>query len=55
MFGFVPDNELADKNVFEELGIFIDGSFQGYIFRLAKKYKPTKQAIRCTRNLHIFV
>ena len=35
-------NELADKNVIEELGAFSDGNIQGYSFPLAKKYKTTK-------------
>ena len=37
--------ELADKNVMEELGVFIDGKVQGYSFRPLKKYKPTKYAV----------
>ena len=48
----VLDSELADKNVTKKLGVFIDGNVQGYSFRPPKKYKPTKQAIWCTRNLH---
>ena len=52
MFWTVLDIELADKNVIKELGVFVDGKVQGYSFRPPKKYKPTKQAIWCTRNLH---
>ena len=48
----VLDIELADKNVMKELGVFIDVKVQGYSFRPPKKYKPTKQAFWCTRNLH---
>ena len=36
----------------KELGVFIDGKVQGYSFCPPKKYKPTKQAVWCTRNLH---
>ena len=44
--------ELADINVFKELGISTDGKVQGYLFRLRVKEKLTKQAYWCTRNLH---
>ena len=46
------DDELADKNVIKELGVFIDGKVQGYSFCPPKKYKPTKQASWCTRKMH---
>ena len=42
----------ADKNVIKELGVFIDRKVQGYSFHHPKKYKPTKQAFWCTKNLH---
>ena len=48
----VLDAELADKNRIKELRGFIDGNVLGYLFRPPKKYKPTKQAVWCTRNLH---
>ena len=48
----VLDIELAEKDVKKELGVFIDGSVKGHSFRPPKKYKPTKQAVWCTRNLH---
>ena len=51
----VLDIELADKNVFKELGVFIDSKVQGYSFRPPKKYKPKKQAFLCTRILHRIV
>ena len=51
MSGIVLDIELADKNVTKELGVFIDGKVQGYSFRPPKKFKTTKQAFWCTRNL----
>ena len=52
MFCIVLDIELTDINVFKELGIFIDGKVQGYTFCPPKDYKPTRQAIWCTRYLH---
>ena len=42
-------------NCFWGIGSFLDGKNQGYSFRPPKKYKPTKQAFPCTRNLHRFV
>ena len=48
----VLDIELADKNVIKELGIFIDGSLQGFSNCLPKKYKPNKQTIWSTSHLH---
>ena len=48
----VLDIELADENFIKELGVCIDGKFQGCSFRPPKKYKLTKQAFWCTRNLH---
>ena len=48
----LPDIEVADKNVIEELGVLIDGKVQVYSFCPPKKYKPTKQAFWCTKNLH---
>ena len=44
MFCIVLDIERTDKNYIKELGVFIDGKFQGYSFRTPRKYKPTKQA-----------
>ena len=34
------------------MGVFNDGKVQGYLFRLPKKYKPTKQAFLCAGNFH---
>ena len=53
MFCNVLDIELVDKEVSKDLGGFIDGKIQGYSFRPPKKYKPTKQAFWCTRNLQL--
>ena len=52
MYCIVLDIDLADENVFKELGVFCDGKVQGYAFRPPKKYKLTKPAFWCTRNLH---
>ena len=43
MFSIVLDIEVADNNFVGDLGVFIDEKIQGYSFRHAKKYKPTKQ------------
>ena len=51
----VVDNQLAEKNVFNELGTFFVGKIQGYSFRPPKEYQPTRQAFWCTRILHIIV
>ena len=51
----VLETELADKNDIKKLGVFIDCKVQGSSIRPPKKYKPTKQAFWCTRNLHVFV
>ena len=39
----ILDIELADKNVIKELGVFIDGSLQGFSFCPPKAFKPNKQ------------
>ena len=48
----VLDIELTDKNVVKELGVFIDGSIQGFSFCLPKSYKPNKQTTWNTKLLH---
>ena len=40
---FVLDIELTDKNVIKELGVFIDGSLQGFSFCPPKAFTPNKQ------------
>ena len=55
MSGIILDIELADKNLFRELRVSIDGKVQGYSICPSKKYKPTKEAFWCTRNLHEIV
>ena len=39
----VLDKELTEKNVIRELGIFIDGSVQGFSFCPPKTFKLNKQ------------
>ena len=52
MSSVVLDIELDEKGFIENLRVFIDGIVQGYSFRSPKKYKPTKQPVWCTKNLH---
>ena len=37
------DIELTEKNKIEELGLFIDGSLQGFSFFPPKTFAPNKQ------------
>ena len=48
----VLDIELTEKNIIKELGLFIDGSVQGFSFCPPKTFKPNKQTTRNTRHLH---
>ena len=48
----VLDIELTDKNFIEELGLFVDGSAQGFSFCLPKAFKPTKHTTWNTGHLH---
>ena len=36
------DIELTDRNIIKELGVFINGKFQGYSFGHPRRYKTTK-------------
>ena len=47
----VPDIELTGKHIIKELGLYIDGSLQKYLFCPPKKCKPNKQTTRNTRHL----
>ena len=49
---FVLDTELTDKNIIKELGLFIDGSVQGFPFCPPNTFKPNKQTTWNTRHLH---
>ena len=48
----VLDIELTEKNIIEELGLFMDGSLQGFSFCPPKTFKPNKQTTWNTRHLH---
>ena len=48
----VLDIELTEKNIFKELGLFIDGSLQRFSLCPPKTYKPSKQTTWNTSNLH---
>ena len=48
----VLDIELTEKNVIKELGLFIDGSVQGFSFCPPKTFKPNKQTTWNTNHLH---
>ena len=48
----VIDIELTENNIFEELGIFIDGSLQGFSFCPSKAFAPYKQTTWKTIHLH---
>ena len=51
MFCIVLDKELTEKNIIEELGLFIDGSVQGFSFCPPKTFKPNKQTTWNTKHL----
>ena len=48
----VLDIEQTEKNIIKELGLFIDGSIQGFSFCPPKTFKPNKQTTWNTRHLH---
>ena len=48
----VLDIELTDKNIIKELGLFINGSLQGFSFCPPKTFKPNKQTTWNTSHLH---
>ena len=48
----VLDIELTEKNIIKELGLFIDGSVQGFSFCPPKTFKPNKHTTWNTRHLH---
>ena len=52
MSWIVLDIELTEKNVIKKLGLFIDGSVQGFSFSPSKTFKPNKQTTRNTKHLH---
>ena len=48
----VLDMELTEKNIIKELGLYIDGSLQGFSFCPPKTFKPNKQTTWNTGHLH---
>ena len=48
----VLDLELTDKVIIKELGLFIDGSLQGFSFCPPKNFEPNKQTSWNTKHLH---
>ena len=48
----VLDIELTEKNIIKELGLYIDGSVQGFSICPPKSFKPNKQTIWNTSHLH---
>ena len=44
--------ELTEKNIVKELGLYIDGSVQGFSFCPPKSLKPNKQTTWNTIHLH---
>ena len=52
MSGIALDIKLTEKNIIKELGLFIDGSVQGFSFCQPKTFKPNKQTTWNTYQLH---
>ena len=48
----VLDIELTERNIIKELGLFIDGSLQGFSFCPPKTFKPIKQTSWNRKHLH---
>ena len=48
----VLDIELIGKNIFKELGLYIDCSREGFPFCPPKSFKPNKQTTWKTSHLH---
>ena len=48
----VLDTELTDKNIIKELGLFINGSVQGFSFCPSKTFQPNKKTTWNTNHLH---
>ena len=48
----VLEIEQTEKNIFKELGLFIDGSVQGFSFCRPKTFKSNKQTSWNTKYLH---
>ena len=48
----VLDMKLTEKNIIKELGLYVDGSVQGFSFCPPKAFKPNKQMTCNTTQLH---
>ena len=48
----VQDVELIEKDIIKELGLFVDGSLQGFSFCPPKTFKSNKQTTWNTNHLH---
>ena len=48
----VPDIQLTEKNIIKDLGIFMDGSLQGFSFWAPKSFQRNKQTTWNTSHLH---
>ena len=48
----VLDIELPEKNIIKELGLYINGSVQGFSICPLKSFKPNKQTTWNTSHLH---
>ena len=48
----VLDIELTEKNIIKELGLYIDGSVQGFSFCPPETFEPNKQTTWNTGHLH---
>ena len=48
----VLDIELTEKIINKEVGVFIDGSLQGFSIYPTKTFKPIKQTSWSTKHLH---
>ena len=51
MFLIVIDIELTEKNIFKELGLFIDGSVRGFSFCPPMTFEPNQQTTWNTSHL----
>ena len=49
---FVLVIELTAKNIIKQMGLYFDGSVQGFSFRPPKSFKPNKQTTWNTSHLH---
>ena len=52
MSWIVLDIELTEKDIFKELGLYIDGSLQRFSFCPPKTCKPNEQTTWNTKHLH---